>query len=125
MLKWGTLGSNPGKFNWPGAVPTDELGNGYVVDQNNHRVQKFDRGGAYLTQWGSIGVGNGQFYYPCGIAGDLSGNVYVGDGGNYRVQKFSSSGAYLTQWGSLGTGPGQIPRLSGNAATEPAGEGED
>ena len=49
------------------------------------------------------------------------GNVYVVDGSNYRVQKFSSSGAYLTKWGSSGTGPGQFTGLSGNCATDAAG----
>ena len=121
MLKWGSLGSAPAQLNYPVGVATDELGNVYVVDQNNQRVQKFDRVGSFITQWGSYGSANGQFYFPSGIATDLSGNVYVVDGSNYRIQKFTGNGTYLTQWGSSGTGPGQFTGLGGNCAVDAAG----
>jgi streptogramin lyase len=80
----------------------------YVTDFNNHRIQKFDSSGTYLTQWGSYGTGNGQFKYPTGVAIDGSGNVYVAEYTNNRIQKFDSSGTYLTKWGSYGTDDGQF-----------------
>src|SRR5690606_39134322 len=38
---WGTPGNIPGQFNFPQGVAVDSLGNLYVTDQGNVRVQKF------------------------------------------------------------------------------------
>jgi tripartite motif-containing protein 71 len=61
----------------------------YVSDYNNHRVQKFDSEGNFITKWGSKGTGDGEFVNPNGIAMDSSGNVYVADAGNNRIQVFA------------------------------------
>jgi hypothetical protein len=74
----------------------------------NHRIQKFDGSGTFLTKWGSSGTGDGQFDHPVGVAVDGLGNVYVTDGFNHRNQKFDGSGTFLTKWGTLGTGDGQF-----------------
>lgn len=56
-------------WGWPvrlapwGAV--DMLGNIYVADSGNNRIQKFDSNGAFLVKWGSFGTGDGQFDTPC------------------------------------------------------------
>ena len=60
----------------------------YVADGENHRIQKFDGTGSFLTKWGSMGSGDGQFNLPRGVAVDGSGNVYVADQNNSRIQKF-------------------------------------
>jgi hypothetical protein len=36
-------------------------GNVCVADTFNHRIQKFDASGTFLTTWGSNGSSNGQF----------------------------------------------------------------
>jgi len=41
LTRWGSSGSDPGQFNRPGGITTDSLGNVYVVDIFNNRVQKF------------------------------------------------------------------------------------
>jgi DNA-binding beta-propeller fold protein YncE len=64
--------------------------NVYVADTGNHRIQKFDSSGKFITMWGSEGSGDGKFYLPHGIAVDSSGYVYVTDRGNSRVEVFSS-----------------------------------
>ena len=102
-------GSDNGQFNYPIGIVVDSLGNVYVADTHNNRIQKFDSNGGYLAQWGSLGSGNGQFNDPYNVAVDSSGNVYVDDSGdNHRIQKFDSNGGYLAQWGSLGNGEGQF-----------------
>ena len=70
-------------------MATDGSGNVYVADAGNHRIQKFDASGTFLTAWGSYGSGDGQFAYPSGVATDASGNVYVADTDNHRIQKFA------------------------------------
>jgi DNA-binding beta-propeller fold protein YncE len=104
----GLSGTEDGQFNGPIAVAADSMGNVYVTDLKNNRVQKFDSRGRFLGKWGSQGSGDGQFVYPFGIAVDSSGNVYVSDSENNRIQKFSSDGAYITKWGSRGSGDGQF-----------------
>ena len=106
--KVGSPGSGDGQFSNPRGVAVDGAGNVYVADTSNNRVQKFDAGGAYLTQWGSGGSGSSQFNYPTGVAVDGAGNVYVADSNNHRIQKFDGSGSYLSQWGVNGSGNGQF-----------------
>jgi DNA-binding beta-propeller fold protein YncE len=104
-FKWGSQGSGDGQFDQPVGIAIDSAGDVYVTDQNNNRVQKFDRDGNFITQWGSFGTGDGEFSAPQGIAvGPLDNNVYVVDAGNNRIQKFDSSGTFVGKWGSAGTG---------------------
>jgi tripartite motif-containing protein 71 len=65
----------------------DNEGNVYVADTGNHRIQKFDANGVYITQWGTQGSGNGQFSYPRCIDINSQGDVYVSD--NNGVQKMN------------------------------------
>ena len=67
----------------------DNRDNVYVADRNNHRIQKFDSDGNFITKWGKEGIGDGEFYYPHDIAVDSSGNVYVAEEYNHRIQKFA------------------------------------
>ena len=135
LAKWGTFGTGDGQFNLPYDVSVDPLGNVYVADHSNHRIQKFDGNGTFLRMWGwgvktpvyefqicssscrsgIAGSGNGQFFWPEGVAGDASGNIYVADSYNDRIQKFRSNGTYLTRWGTSGSSNGQFDRPIGVA----------
>lgn len=117
--QWGSPGNGNGQFNNPIGTATDAAGNVYVVDTNNHRIQKFGPRGAFILKWGSQGSGNGQFNQPLNVATatDSGGNivVFVTDRFNNRVQKFNDTGGYLGQWGGLGSGNGQFNYPSGVA----------
>jgi DNA-binding beta-propeller fold protein YncE len=60
LLSWGEPGTDPGQFNIPHNIVTDEEGWVYVADRENHRVQVFDRNGKYETQWNNM-------HRPCGL----------------------------------------------------------
>jgi tripartite motif-containing protein 71 len=123
----GTSGGEAGALNSATGVATDATGNVYVADQINHRVQKFDSHGNFLTTWGkdvdatAAGTGfeictaasgdtcktgdwsgtqpGGDLYGPAGIAVDGSGSVYVADSHNQRLQKFDLNGNFELTWG--------------------------
>ena len=127
----GLVGGGAGEFDRPTRVEVDGSGNVYVVEQFNHRVQKFATDGTWLGTWGrgvdtgaaafevctiaslpcqagSQGSLAGEFSSPQGVAVDGTGNIYVADTSNHRVQKFDSAGTPLSNWGSLGAGAGQF-----------------
>ena len=122
-----SIGGGNGQFFLVGDSTTDSSGNIYVADIYNHRIQKFDSNGNFITKWGSSNVGpyggsasgggNGEFYEPRGIATDASGNVYVSDTTNSRIQKFDSNGNFIAKWGSS-----QVGSYGGSA--ESSGNGE-
>ena len=83
----------------------------YVVDSNNHRIQKFDSNGNFIKSWGSMGTGDGQFNVPVSVIIDSKGNIIVNERGNARVQKFDSKGNFLLKFGSEGSGDGQFSHV--------------
>ena len=123
---WRITGA-PHPFIQPLNIAVDGQSNIYVVDTGNHRIQKFDMNGRFLTMWGEYGEGNGQFDFLWqgihfgAVAVDASGNVYVADA-NSRVQKFDSNGKFLLKWGSPGNGDGQFALHSHlSVAVDPVG----
>lgn len=108
LAEWGSPGSGDGEFDGPGALAMDAAGNLYITDIGNHRIQKFDGDGNFITRWGEEGTGDGQFSSPHDVYVDAGGNVFVADSFNDRVQKFTSSGVFLTKWGGRGSGEGEF-----------------
>jgi tripartite motif-containing protein 71 len=108
VKQWGGLGSKPGEFHSPTMIAVDRNSSVYVVDQYNHRIQKFDAEGRFLLTWGEPGDGAGQFNYPFGIAIDSRGDVYVSDMNNQRVQKFTAQGKFVTMAGRYGSGQAEF-----------------
>ena len=53
VSQFGSAGSGNGQFNSPYSISFDSSGNIYVTDNGNHRIQKFDSNGTYISQFGS------------------------------------------------------------------------
>lgn len=98
----------PGKFKLPYDVDFDGLGNIFVADTQNHRIQKFTPEGKFVRMWGrnggdgTPGVGPGEMDQPRGLATDPFGFVWVADHENARVLKFSGDGKLLLTLGANG-----------------------
>jgi hypothetical protein len=95
--QWGSYGSGPGQFGGsnilvgPYGLTTDNLGNVYVADGGNSRVEKFTSNGVYLGQWGTVGSGPGEFGAdsPADIGRSPDGQgFYVSERVGNRVQLF-------------------------------------
>ncbi len=122
ITKWGSYGTGNSQFKFSnpdgsyilgsgaeGAIAVDKAGMVYVVDNMNHRIQKFDSSGTYITKWGTQGSGTGQFLFPSGIAIDnTNGWVYVinssnccggiGEDFRSRIEKFDLDGNFINRW---------------------------
>lgn len=109
--KWGESGQADGLFSGPSGVAVDSLGYVYVAEMGNHRVQKFDPNGRFITKWASYSTSDSAFARPNGLAVDSSGYVYYSDYGNSYIEKFDSNGILIKKWGSRGTGDGQFNGL--------------
>lgn len=114
-LTWGQSGSADGSFHAPCGIDVDSSGNVYVMDYENHRVQKFAQNGAFVAAWGELGAEAGQFANAAGLAVDASSNVYVLDSGNRCIQKFTPEGRFIKRWPLPETVGGEFSDASGIA----------
>jgi uncharacterized protein (TIGR03663 family) len=110
----------PGTFNEPWGVAVGSDGSVYVADTWNHRIQKFDATGKFITAWGvagqtEMGGQGGIFWGPRDVAVGQDGRVYVSDAGNKRIQVFSAEGVFQAQFGGAGVQPGQLDEPVGLA----------
>ncbi len=100
QLSFGSLGSGPGKLDTPRGMAVDDSGNIYVADNRNHRVEKFDSSGNYVTEFDKGGIPEGIAIY--------NGTVYVVDRNSTNVKEFTPDGRLLYSFGSQGTNTGQL-----------------
>jgi hypothetical protein len=76
----------------PCDVVCDSLGNIYVLDSGNNRIQKFNAEGKFLISIGRRGQGPREFQYASSLAIDSRDRIFVYDGGNLRIQILLTSG---------------------------------
>lgn len=64
VTTWGTPGSEPGQFDLVHSIATDSVGNVYVADRENNRIQIFDEDGTLLRMWTHLGATQNIFITP-------------------------------------------------------------
>ena len=79
------------------AFNTDQEGNFYVTDRDNHRIQKYDPEGKYLITIGREGQGPGEFQSLSVARFDKDNNLYIRDSRNNRISFFDKYGKFLRQ----------------------------
>ncbi|MDZ4859907.1 MAG: NHL repeat-containing protein [Candidatus Hydrogenedentes bacterium] len=110
LQEWGGQGSAPGQLDAPVDIvitPADEI---FITEHYNHRIQKFDTGGKFLSQFPVLSG-------PGGLALDAAGNLYISHFAAAAREKedtidcvsvYSPDGTLLRQWGKRGTGDGEF-----------------
>jgi sugar lactone lactonase YvrE len=109
MLTIGKIGAKEGQFYKPTHVIVDYVGNIFVNDAFNFRIQKFDPRGNFVKSFGFHGDGVGAFARPKGLAIDREGHLYVADAAFENVQIFDGKTAKLLLFfGGAGAAPGSM-----------------
>lgn len=106
ITTWGSLGgSGEAKFSSPSALAVDYLGNVYVADTGNGKIQKYNNVGGFIKEWRT--VGDATLESPSGIAID-DNMVYVVDKSLDAVIVYDLEGNYSKHWGQNGIADGQL-----------------
>jgi DNA-binding beta-propeller fold protein YncE len=103
---FGVSGSGDGQFNHPHGLAVDRARGDliYVGDQENDRLQVFDRDGEFVRQWG-----DDKFAHIHDVGIDrASGELFIGDLDLHTLRKFSPTGEVLGEYGGPGDGPGRF-----------------
>jgi hypothetical protein len=119
---FGTSGTGDGQLSGNTGLAVDQAsGDVYVADTANHRIEKFDENGTFISafgwgvkdgkteaetcsngcQDGISGSGAGQLATPAFVAvddssGPSAGDVYVGDTTNNTITKYDAAGIYIS-----------------------------
>ncbi len=96
-------GKEPGQFSTPHTIATDRLGNVYVGDRGNSRIQVFDSNLVLRAVWTGVGApwaicitpGPKQYLY----SSDAAGPIYKLDLDGHILGKFGAAGKQLKQFG--------------------------
>src|SRR5439155_167049 len=107
VTSWGAYGTGNGQFVHPKGIAVDSLGNVYVADTGNGRIQRFSSAGVAEVEWGQY-PGSGVPDLPTGIAVDASDNVYVTKKATDQIQKFDAAGNLLAEFGGTGNTNGKL-----------------
>ncbi|WP_211530771.1 PKD domain-containing protein [Methanocalculus chunghsingensis] len=87
----GGSGTSEGRFRYPSGVTVDNMGNLYVMDEINSRIQKFAPDGEYINQWTTGGYG---------ITVSDAGDIYNVDYNARQIKKWNDTGDILAIFGS-------------------------
>ena len=111
---FGTQGSGNGQLSGAYGVTVDKDDNIYVVDNSNHRIQKFSSEGEFVAAVGGHGSNQLQFNAPVGIVyNHRDNNLYVADNVNHRIQVLTTDLRFVRSFGTQGSGNGQFKRPLG------------
>lgn len=116
VSSFGVYGVDAGQFDFPSAIHISPSGEVFVCDQNNDRIEVFDRAGTFLRCFARAGgmMGPRKVGMMQGLTGDSLGRLYVADAFQGYVHVFDSQGVPLKTIGSFGDGPsGQLRTPTG------------
>ena len=114
ITSWGYLGSSgEARFSGPTSAAIDYLGNVYVTDTGNAKIQKYNNVGGFIADWGDSG--QGILESPVGIT-IIAEQVFIIDNSLDLVMVYDLDGNYIMSWGGTGSDPGKFDHPLGISA---------
>jgi DNA-binding beta-propeller fold protein YncE len=115
VTQFGSAGAENGEFDFPTGISVSTNGEVFVVDQNNDRVEVFDRAGNFTRKYKYGGM-LGPSGRKQGALVDGAGRLYIVDAfqGSVKVVNAATGGA-VTTLGSFGDRAGQLSAPAGIA----------
>lgn len=101
VAQFGHYGSGDKEFHVANGIAINGMGNLYVADQVNNRVQIFDSNGNFLSQIGAQNDQQIKFEAPHGITLDKNGNIYVANLGHQKIVVLDADGNLKFEFGSF------------------------
>ena len=111
------------RFFYPSGIATDNAGNIYLADTDNHTIRKVVASTGAVTTLAGLAGNSGdadgtgsaaRFNNPSGVAADSAGNVYVADTMNNTLRMVTPQGVVSTLAGLAET-PGSADGTGGTA----------
>ncbi|MBN2355701.1 NHL repeat-containing protein [candidate division KSB1 bacterium] len=100
VYAFGAEGDKPGEFRQPMGIDIDANGNVYVVDTGNHRVQRFNNKGVFLSMIGGFGWSREQLQRPMDVCASNGLDVFVADYENRRIERFDKDLHWISTYQS-------------------------
>ena len=102
-------GNSNGRFNFLTGIFVNAVGELFVADQNNNRIQVFSTEGVFLRSFGrSTFMGLGPFARTQGLTGDSQGRIFVADAFQGTVKVIDAQGNAVSTVAGFGEGPGEL-----------------
>lgn len=92
VKKWGKEGEAKGEFVQPSGICVDKMGNVFVADSYNGRIQKFDSDGNFIME---INYSKTGFWRPRNVFIGKENMIYVANTGKSNMCQFDYNGKML------------------------------
>lgn len=99
LYEWNQGPRPGGKFDYLHGIGFNSLGNLYVADRFNNRIQVFSPDGGFLFSINGVAE-------PIHLDFDSQNNLYVTCSGDGTIKKFDTGGDLVITWGGVGSGAG-------------------
>jgi sugar lactone lactonase YvrE len=100
IAAWGQKGQGPGEFSEPQAISVDPSGYLYIADTQNHRIQRFDSNGNFISEKGGFGWEPEQFNEPVALSTRNGLDVFVADYNNSRIVRYDKDLNFISFFSS-------------------------
>ena len=110
---FGSKGSDPGQFKFPGDIAINRIGEVLIADYGNDRIQVFSPEGQFLYMFNKRGPGMEDLKRPISVSIDSDGFVYVLEYIACRISIFDNKGNFIKTFGKSGVNAGEFHRPYG------------
>ena len=110
---FGSKGSDPGQFKFPGDIAINRIGEVLIADYGNDRIQVFSPEGQFLYMFNKRGPGMEDLKRPISVSIDSDGFVYVLEYTACRISIFDNKGNFIKTFGKSGVNAGEFHRPYG------------